>query len=125
MRYGKNNGTSQLLIIGDKRNIVMNRLLGLYILFHLALLSHAQMIAEICVLDSASKKPIYGVMILDKETQTGTATNMEGCAQVIIIPNHTIIVSKDGYQTKELTVKDKMDIYLVPEEKKCKTKKSK
>ena len=94
-------------------------------LFHLALLCHAQMVTEICVFDSISKKPIYGVIILDKETQTGTATNVEGCAQVIIIPNHTVILSKDGYQTKELTVKDKMDIYLVPEEKKCKTKKSK
>jgi len=103
----------------------MKRLLNLFMLFHLAILCHGQMIVEICVLDSVSKKPIYSAMILDKETQTGTATNMEGSAQVIIIPNHTIIVSKDGYQSKEVTVKDKMDIYLIPEEKKCKTKKSK
>ena len=103
----------------------MKRTILTLFIMSLFTMAYAQIVTEIIVKDSITKKPLSEVMIIDKETQSGTMTDMEGNAQIIISPHHIIIFSKEGYQTKELMVEDKMRVLLIPKKNECKTKKRK
>lgn len=64
------------------------------------------------VLD-AQKEPLIGVSVLEKGTNNGTITDIDGNFKLNVSPNATLVFSYVGYQTQELRASRQLQVVLL------------
>lgn len=79
-------------------------------LFSLSALAQRQAVSG-RVLD-AQKEPLIGVSVLEKGTNNGTITDVDGNFKLDVGPNVTLVFSYVGYQTQELRASRQMQVVL-------------
>lgn len=79
-------------------------------LFSLSALAQQQAVSG-TVLD-AQKEPLIGVSVLEKGTNNGTITDIDGTFKLNVGPNVTLVFSYVGYQTQELRASRQMQVVL-------------
>ncbi|PSL04937.1 SusC/RagA family TonB-linked outer membrane protein [Cecembia rubra] len=98
----------------------MNRVLQLMLALILSIVFQFQANAQTRVLSGKvsdpSGEPIPGVNILDKQTNTGTTTDLDGRYSIQVTNSTTLVFSFIGFQTQELVVGNRTELNLTLQE---------
>lgn len=69
------------------------------------------------VLDNKSREPLIGVSVMVKGTTNGTITNLDGKFLLQAPPDATLLFSYMGYESREITIGNRMELTVLMEEK--------
>jgi outer membrane receptor for ferrienterochelin and colicins len=92
-------------IINYTKNKIMKQILY-FLLMSICITANAQQTIEVHVEDATSKEPLYGASIFWMNTNIGSATNMEGLANIPAPNNYpaNLIISYVGFQSDTIIV---------------------